>query len=292
MKRLIKLALLSAVFIMTIHAYALPTSKKNADANKKHPVKTQTNEPKTTTTNASTPVNALNNVNVSPEERIKIEEVVHQYLVQKPEVIVEAIQAFQRKQYVQAEQTVKQTQENAPSFANPLFHQAIDPFAGNPNGKVTIVEFFDYQCPHCVDMTSVLDNIIKSNADVRIVYKEFPIRGPLSDFASRAALAANRQGKYAEFSHALLANKQPLTQDLILGIAKSTGVDIEKLKADMNDRTVDSALKDNLKLAQNLKLFGTPAFFIGRSDASGKIKYVPGQMDQKALQTAIDEAKK
>lgn len=235
--------------------------------------------------------NTTNPINVTPAERAKIEEVVHQYLLQKPEVIVEAVQNFQRKQYEQAEQTVKKTQQSASSFANALFHQANDPVAGNPNGTITIAEFFDYQCPHCIDMAPVIADILKANPDVRVVFKEFPIRGPVSDFAARAALAANKQGKYYDFSHALLMQKQPLSEASILETAKSVGLNVDELKKDMNDKAVTDQLKNNMKLAQELKLFGTPAFFIGKTENPKTINYVPGQMDQKQLQDAIDKAK-
>lgn len=240
--------------------------------------------------------NAANNPtdNVSPAERAKIEEVVHQYLLRKPEVLVEAMQILQRKQYEQAEQTVKQTQSSAASFAKALFNQNNDPVAGNPNGKVTVVEFFDYQCPHCVDMAPVMQDAIKANPELRVVYKEFPIRGPVSEFASRAALAANQQGKYVEFSHALLSSKQQLTQESILKAAQDVGLDVEKLKKDMNGTAVSDQLKANIKLAQDLKLFGTPAFFIGKTGAtsSDKINYIPGVMDKNQLQGMIDQASK
>src|SRR3990167_329395 len=237
---------------------------------------------------------ANTNNNVSPAERAKIEEVVHQYLVSKPEVLVEAMQVLQRRQYEEAQQTVKKTQQTAPQFVKALFSQMNDHIAGNPNGQVTIVEFFDYQCPHCVDMAPVMDAIIKSNPNVRVVFKEFPIRGPVSEFAARAALAANKQGKYYEFSHALLSTKQPLSEETIYSIAKTQGLNVEQLKKDINDKSIDTQLKNNTKLAQDLKLFGTPAFFIGKSDAtsSNGISYTPGQMDQKQIQTLIDQAGK
>lgn len=207
-------------------------------------------------------------------------------------MIVQAIQNFQQKQYQQAEQTVKQTQQIASTFATPLFHQSGDPVAGNPNGKVTVVEFFDYQCPHCIDMGPVMDEIIKKNPDIRVVYKEFPIRGPVSDLAARAALAANKQGKYHEFSSKLLQQGKSLTQDAVYQTAKDVGLDVNKLKTDMNNKEISDQLKNNMKLGQNLKLFGTPAFFIGKTDAKGKINYVPGQMDQAQLQGMIDDANK
>lgn len=224
-------------------------------------------------------------------EKAKIEATVHQYLLQNPEVLVEALQILQRKQFEQAEATVKQTQAIAAKFATPLFHTASDPVAGNPNGKITLVEFFDYQCPHCVDMAPVISAIIKANPDLRVIYKEFPIRGPMSNLAARAALAANLQGKYSEMSHAILNNKQPITEELLLQLAKDNGLDVEKLKKDMTDASIDTQIKANMKLGQDLKLFGTPAFFVGKTDAAANINYVPGQMDQTQLQGLIDKAK-
>lgn len=231
---------------------------------------------------------------MSPAEKAQIEEVVHQYLLKKPEVLVEAMQILQRQQYEKAEQTMKQTQQNISKFAARLFRQSDDPIGGNANGKFTIVEFFDYQCPHCVDMAPVLADIIKANPDVRVVFKEFPIRGPMSELAARAALAANKQGKYVEFNHALFMNNKPLSQDVILEVAKTAGLDVDKLKKDMNDSAIDTQLKNNVALAQELKLFGTPAFFIGKTDAttSSDIKYVPGQMNQTQLQTTINDLNK
>jgi protein-disulfide isomerase len=239
--------------------------------------------------------NSSNNVSISPAERAKIEEVVHQYLLSKPEVLVEAMQVLQRKQFEQTQQTVKQTQQTAGSFAKALFHQDKDPVSGNPNGKVTVVEFFDYQCPHCIDMAPVLTAVIKANPDLRVVYKEFPIRGPISDFAARAALAANLQGKYVELSHAILNAPQPLTQDAIIAIAnKIPSLNVDKLQKDMESQGIKDQVKETVKLAQDLKLFGTPAIFVGKTNAKGKetINYVPGQVDQKQLQNLIDQANK
>lgn len=235
---------------------------------------------------------ANNTISVTPQERAKIEEVVHQYLLDKPEVIVEAIQGFQRKQYEQAEKTIKQTQAIAGKYATPLFHQNNDPSIGNPKGKVTIVEFFDYQCPHCVDMAPIIEGTIKTNPNVRIVFKEFPIRGPMSELAARAALAANKQGKYYEFSHALLTSNQPLSAEAIDKVAESIGLNVAQLKKDMDSSDIKTQLSDNMSLAQNLKLFGTPAFFVGPTEVKGNsnINYIPGQMDKTQLQAAIDKA--
>ena len=172
----------------------------------------------TTLSYAAKANDATNNA-ITPAQKTEIQEVVRQYLLDKPEVLVEALQNFQRKQYEQAEQTVKKTQANVSQFANALFKQNNDPGVGNPNGKVTVVEFFDYQCSHCIDMAPVIDSMIKSNPDVRLVLKEFPIRGPMSQFAARAALAANKQGKYYELHNALLTAQQPLTEASVFEIS-------------------------------------------------------------------------
>lgn len=142
-------------------------------------------------------------------------------------------------------------------------------------------------------MAPVISDIIKANPDVRIVFKEFPIRGPMSEVAARAALAANKQGKYYEFSHALLSSKDQLSEDNIYQIAKANGLDVDKLKKDMNDPTVKDQLQSNIKLAQDLKLFGTPALFIGKTNATGNgdVNYYPGQANTSQLQDLIDKAK-
>ena len=231
---------------------------------------------------------------VSPQERAKIEGVVKDYLMKNPEVIVQAVQELQKKQYQKAEETIKETQSDVGKFRSQLFDQSKDPIGGNKNGTVTIAEFFDYQCIHCIDMAPVMDAIVKANPNVRVVFKEFPIRGPISDFAARAALAAEMQGKYYPFHQAMLTAKKPLTEELIIQLAKDNGIDVDKMKKDMDSATVKDMLKANMKLGQDLKLFGTPALFIGKTNAKGAdgIVYIPGQMSQDQLQQAIDKASK
>lgn len=227
---------------------------------------------------------------VAPAEREKIESVVHDYLMKNPEVIVQAIQAMQQKQYQEAEQSVKKTQAIANNFAEALFRHDGDPVAGNPKGEVTVTEFFDYQCPHCVDMAPIVSEIIKANPNVRFVFKEFPIRGPMSETAARAALAANMQGKYYQFSHAVLTNTGDLNQDTLMKIARNVGLNVDKLKKDMNSDTVKQQLQANMKLGQDLKLFGTPALFVGKTNGND-INYFPGAASGQQLQSLIDKAK-
>lgn len=226
---------------------------------------------------------------LTPAQKTEIEGVVGNYLQSNPQVIIAALQEYQKKQMQDAEQTIKNTQKDASAHVKALFHNSSDPVGGNPNGKITIVEFFDYQCPHCVDMSPVLSGAIKNNPEVRVIFKEFPIRGPLSDFASRAALAANMQGKYMAFHDELMKTKQPYTQESILAAAKTVGLNIEQLQKDMDSAAVKDQIKATMKLAQDLKLLGTPAFFIGKTDAStsSSINYVPGFIDPNQLQEMI-----
>ena len=174
-----------------------------------------------------------------------------------------------------------------------LLHRDGDPVAGNPQGKVTVVEVFDYQCSHCVSMAPVMEEIIKANPDVRIVFKDLPIRGPMSEFAAKAAIAANKQGKYYPFSHSLLTTDLSLTQDNVYEIAKNAGVDVTALKKDIQDNSTTKQLRSNAAVAQAFNVNGTPAFFIGKTDAtdSSQLNFVLGEMSKSELQSAIDKAK-
>src|SRR5687768_5039279 len=102
------------------------------------------------------------------QQKTQIEEIVHQYLLAKPEVIVEVMQKMQQQQMQQAQKTMQQTQETAPKFANALFLNTNDPMIGDPKGNITVAEFFDYQCGHCIHMAPVLENLSKANPHLKI----------------------------------------------------------------------------------------------------------------------------
>jgi protein-disulfide isomerase len=180
------------------------------------------------------------------------------------------------------------------SVVSALLHKPNDPIGGNPHGKITIVEFFDYQCSHCIEMLPVIHDIVEANKDVRIVYKEFPIRGETSDYAALAALAANKQGKYLEFNRALLSVNQSLNESLILDTAQSVRINVAQLKKDMNSDSIKGQLQSNRDLGTTLRLTGTPAFFIGKTDANNEkeLQFFLGSMRQSEIQTAIDKANK
>ena len=141
-------------------------------------------------------------------------------------------------------------------------------------------------------MTPVVDAVLKKNPNVRVIYKEFPIRGPMSELAARAALSANKQGKYGEFSHALLAVNQPLTEEIIFNAAKQSGVNVSQLKKDMHSKLINKQLNGNYELAKSLKLFATPTFYVSKTSANSltEIASSVGSMSQADLQGMIDRA--
>lgn len=225
----------------------------------------------------------------TPVQKKQIEGVVRDYIMQNPEIVIQSLQGYQQKQIAEQSKKFENIQKNTPKYANELFHQTSDPIAGNPKGAVTVVEFFDYQCPHCIDMTATLDNVLKTNPNVKVVLKEFPIRGPMSEVATKAALAANKQGKYFPFHLALMSSKtEPLTENVIYDIAKSSGLNVDQLKKDMKDPSIDQQIKTNYKLAKDLEIMFTPVFFIAKSDVSTTSKpeafvFIPGQVSAEQL---------
>lgn len=228
---------------------------------------------------------------MSPEQKKDMEKVIHDYLVNNPEVLLEASQALQQKQQQAMQQ---QAQAAIKDNANQLFNDNLT-VIGNPKGNVTLVEFFDYQCIHCKKMAPVISGLIKKDNNLRVIYKEFPIFGKSSDLASRVALAAAMQGKYKEMHEALIKQDQRLNTQLVMDTAKSIGLDMTKLKTDMNSKTVTDALDANRELAEKLHLMGTPAFVIVGTPA-GQVKdnsnptFIPGAASEQSLQEIIKKA--
>lgn len=230
-------------------------------------------------------------VSFSPDQKKQIEHIVHDYLLQNPQIIVEVVQQLQKKQQVDMNQkAIKAIKENRQQ----VFDSATSPVIGNPNGKVTLVEFFDYQCPHCRDVSPTLESLVNKNKDLRVVYKEFPIF-PGSDAISAAALAANKQHKYQVFHQALMKVNHPIKEEDVLKIAAQLGINVEQFKKDMNDASVKSELQQNMKLASQLGIMGTPCFIVASNIHSKEKLYsifIPGVVSESVLEKTIQEAAK
>jgi len=210
-----------------------------------------------------------------------VERVVEDYLDHHPEFVSKAIDRLHEQQATAAHDAARTAiRDNASA----LFHDAADQVLGNPQGDVTVVEFFDYRCPYCKRVTPDLMATLKSDGNIRLVLKEFPILGPDSVLATRAAIASVKQGKYAAFHLALLGSKSALDEKTIMSIAESTGLDTTRLAADMKDPAIDAVVKKNYALAEALKIDGTPAFVIGD-------ELVPGVLDGSELEKLVKAAR-
>lgn len=219
----------------------------------------------------------------------QIETIVHDYLLNNPQVLVEVSQKLQAQQEQQFKKIEENAQKAIPEIAAELFNAATSPVAGNAKGDVTLVEFFDYQCPHCKDASPIINDAIKNDPNLRVVYKEFPIFGQSSTYASKAALAANKQGKYLAFHEALIETQNPLTKEKVMAAAKKVGLSIEQWEKDMDSQAVKDELAANLKLAQKLGIMGTPAFVVGSTQNAAskdsKSFFIPGGITGEVVQS-------
>lgn len=195
---------------------------------------------------------------------------VRAYLLEKPEVLREAIEKLRERE---ASARNSKLQAVIKSRADELYNDPTSPVGGNLKGDVTLVEFFDYNCPYCRRVAPVMDKAEAADGKLRIVYKEFPILGQNSMFAALAALAADRQGKYLPFHKALMAAKGGATPSSVMAIAEKIGLDLDRLKADMKDPIIKAAIERNIALAQALRINGTPGFVVGNEIIRGAIEF-------------------
>ncbi len=201
-------------------------------------------------------------------QKAEIKKMVREYILENPGIINEAIQA----QEVAAD---KAKSDKRVAIANTRKQEIYTPsentVLGNPKGDVTVVEFFDYNCGYCKAMFPSVVEAMKEDPKLRLVVKEFPILGPSSVTATRAALAARKQNKYTELHLALMSHKGSLTDAGIIDIAKSTGLDVKKLQDDMKDPEITAVITRNHDLAEQLGIDGTPAMFVGNNFVAGAI---------------------
>ena len=201
-------------------------------------------------------------------EREQVQQIIHDYLLAHPEVVIDALQAAEAKQ--------KQKEAEAARAAiaakrDELLNDPSTPSEGDPKGDVTLVEFFDYRCPYCKRVEPAVEALLHENPKLRIVYKEFPILGPESTVAAHVALAAFKEGRYEPFHRAMMATKGQITEDVIMKVAAQSGLDIAAIKLDINAPAIGQIIKRNYDLADALGIRGTPSFVIGDNVFSGAV---------------------
>jgi protein-disulfide isomerase len=218
---------------------------------------------------------------LTPGQKEAVEGIVHDYLLAHPEVLVKALESYQARQKAEEEARKRQA---LIAHRRLLVDDPADPVLGNAGGDVTVVEFFDYRCPYCKRVAGGLMETVRADGNVRLVMKEFPILGPESVVAARAALAAEQQGKYEDLHNALMGLKGEMSEATIMKTAESVGLDVVQLKRDMKAEAIDQALRSNYELADALGIGGTPAFVVGDT-------LVPGAMSMDDLKALIAKAR-
>ncbi len=216
-------------------------------------------------------------------EKKAIETIVRDYLLANPEVLLQSMQEYRRRQEMSEQEQIKLKLSR---FDDILKHTAASPVIGNPEGDVTIVEFFDYRCGYCKKVFPTIQKLLKEDTNIRYVFKEFPILGPLSEIATRASLAmwALDADKYMPFHTLLMTSRGQLDEARIFKYATKAGYDEAEVRAKMKEPDIETEIGTNIRLARELGITGTPAFIIGNH-------IVPGAIDMATLKQLVQAAR-
>ena len=208
----------------------------------------------------------------STPQRGEIEKIVHDYLVAHPEVLQEAMAELEKHQAV-AESEKHQTAIK--QHAQALFSSPLQVNLGNPNGNVTFVEFFDYNCGYCKRAMGDMITLLKDDPKLKVVLKEFPVLGPGSVEAAQVSVAVRMQDKtgqkYLEFHQKLLGGRGPADKARALAVAKDVGLDMTRLEKDIAGPEVKATLQETFKLAEALGMNGTPSYVVGNNVIVGAV---------------------
>jgi protein-disulfide isomerase len=215
-----------------------------------------------------------------PSTRPDIEKIVREYILQHPEVLLDSIRMYQERERAAQQQEQKDAvkQHQAELNGDPA-----SPSAGEAGSTATIVEFFDYRCGFCKQAAPTITKLLSGTPNLRVVFKDFPILGPDSVTAAKAALAAQRQGAYFKFYQSMMANAEPVTTGVIERLASKLGLDVPRLKADMELPEIQAILDKNMKLAETIGVSSTPTFVIGS-------ELVTGGMTEEAFRALLRKA--
>jgi protein-disulfide isomerase len=218
---------------------------------------------------------------LSPDARREVVQILRDTLRQDPSILRDAVAALQADDTRQQDDSLRSIirASQAALFADPA-----DPVAGNPQGRVSVAYFYDTRCPYCRQMAPTLAGLLKSDPDVRLVYKDLPILGPASVLESRALLAAHRQGRYQTLHDVFLRSGGMPTPESLRQDAQAAGLDGARLVRDMDDPAVQTHLAATLQLARTLQIQGTPALVVGD-------RLYPGALDATQLRQAVADAR-
>ena len=208
----------------------------------------------------------------SASQRGELERIVREYLVAHPEVIQEAMTELEKRQTAADAEKHKAAVKQ---YSEALFTSPRQVVLGNPNGNVTFVEFFDYNCGYCKRAMDDMLTLLKDDPKLKVVLKEFPVLGPGSVEAAQVAVAVRMQDrtgkKYLEFHQKLLSGRGQADKARALAVAKDIGLDMGRLDKDLASPEVKATLQESFKLAEALGLNGTPSYVIGDNVVVGAV---------------------
>ncbi len=198
---------------------------------------------------------------------------IHDYLVNNPEVLRDAIEALDKHDKATAD---ADREKIVTSQAGPLFSSKYQATIGNPKASATLVEFFDYNCHYCKGALPDIAKLIKDDPNLKVVLKDFPVLGPGSVEAAKVAAAARNQlpgDKFWAFHYKLLGSHGPVSKAEAMAVAKDLGLDMDKLAKDMESPDVKTGLDETMQLADALQINGTPTFVLGQDLVVGAVGY-------------------
>ncbi len=218
---------------------------------------------------------------LSPAQREEVLSILREALRTDPSILRDALSGLEQAEMRDREAAQRRA---IAGNAEALFRDPTLPVKGNPQGSVTIAEFFDARCGYCKQLHPVMEQLLASDRDVKVVMIDLPILGPNSVLASRALLAAQRQERYAPLQDALLRLREEPTEPVIRREADRLRLDWPRLRRDMDDPAIGRRIERNVALARALEIQGTPALVIGES-------LIPGAVDLPTLQSLVSRAR-
>ena len=210
----------------------------------------------------------------SLKEQNEIEKLIENWIKKNPDKIRFALKMLKAKE---------EKEEKEKNFLL-LSNNSLDPFFGNPNADITIYEFFDYNCGYCKSVLPILLKVVEKDKNIKLVFKEFPILSETSLEAAIYALAAHNQNLYFEFHKKIMEYRGGLNDSVFVEVANSIGLDIKRLKNDLNDNNIRLAIEKNRLIAKGLYINGTPTLIIGD-------KIIPGAINELQLNEVIKEVR-
>ncbi len=222
---------------------------------------------------------------VSPQAqdltREQVKQIVEEYIQDNPQVILDSVESYGREQ--QYQETLAR-QEAIQQHMGWLENNDMLPIAGNPDGDITVVEFFDYNCGYCKKALDDVMTIIAEEDDVKFIFVELPILGRTSELAAKWAVAAKMQDRYLDYHIALMKHRGPLNEISLITAAEKVGLDVDKLKDDAEGEEVAKIVNEKAAKASEMGISGTPAFII-----EGQL--FGGYIGVERMRAAIEEAR-